>query len=210
MRKLHGQTNLSCFGESKLHYLIWTHQGPIFWARLIQFVPPRIIPQNLTLALTSNLSFAGLVSSCFQCKLCILTPATSMEQGPSWESNRSSGSLGIPPILWSPQFHYLIHKGRPAIYCMSLHVTSRKFHFNIILLSITWSYSLYQIKHISHCLCRTNRSLLVLVKCFVKLLIFLGEELLAPHPTMQLKKHPLVPVRDCYSLHCQLPAISGC
>ena len=84
------------FFKFEFHYLIWTHQGSIFWARLIQFIPPRIIPQKLTLALTANLSLAGLVSSCFQSKLCVLTPATSLEQGPSWESYRSSARLGIP------------------------------------------------------------------------------------------------------------------
>jgi hypothetical protein len=81
----------------------------------------------------------------------------------------------------------------------------------ITLLSMSVSYSLHQIKHLSHCFCYTKRSLQVrvLVKLFVKLLNLFGEELLAPHPTPRLKKHPLTAVHDGYSLHCLLPSISG-
>ena len=132
-----------------------------------------------------------------------------MEQGPTWESNRSSTSLGILPILWSLNFHYLIQRGRPAIHCRPLHLTSRKFHFNIILI---YSWLLFPVPN------QVPVPLLVLYRkippspceIFRKIIFFFGEVLLAPHPTLQLKKPPWAPVHDCYSLHCQLSTISGC
>jgi hypothetical protein len=36
-----------------------------------------------------------------------------MEQSPSWEANRFSGSQEIPRILWNPEVHYRIPQ-KPA------------------------------------------------------------------------------------------------
>jgi hypothetical protein len=39
----------------------------------------------------------------------------SMEQSPSWEANRFSGSQEIPHFLWNPKVHYHIHKCSPPV-----------------------------------------------------------------------------------------------
>ena len=64
----------------------------------------------------------------------------SMEQRPSWETNRSSASKEIPHILWNPKFLYHIHKSSPTVPILRqidpVHVPPSQYsniHFNIIL-----------------------------------------------------------------------------
>ena len=73
-----------------------------------------------------------------------------MEQSPSWEANRFSGSQEIPHILWNPKFHYRIHNSPPPVPIFSqlepAHTPTShllKIHLNIILPSTPGSSGLF-------------------------------------------------------------------
>jgi hypothetical protein len=41
--------------------------------------------------------------------------SNSMEQKPSWETNRFSATQKIPRILWKPKVYYSVHNSPPPV-----------------------------------------------------------------------------------------------
>ena len=58
-------------------------------------------------------------------------PTYSMEQSPSWETNRFSDSQEIPHILWNPKFHYRIRKCPPPPPPFPILSTSKNLQINL-------------------------------------------------------------------------------
>ena len=133
----------------------------------------------------------------------------SIQQSPSWESNRFSASLEIPRILWNPEVHYRSHKCPPPVPVLNqldpLHTPTSHFpkiHLGIILPSTPgspkWSLS-SRFPH--HSLLRSYQSNSpgprLILWLFRNVVRFYDEEILAPRPTPKLEEHPLSDVRDC-------------
>jgi hypothetical protein len=111
-----------------------------------------------------------------------------MEQSPSWEAKRSSASQEIPRILWNPQVHYRTHKSPPPVPYPEPYQSSPCPPIPLLKLHIPFPLlRLYQRISPGPRLCAVFRNMV----------IFYGEELLAPRPTPKLEDHPFSVVRDC-------------
>ena len=58
-------------------------------------------------------------AKCISANFMLFVPSYSMEQSPSLEANRFSGSQEIPHILRNPKVHYHIHKCPPPVPILS-------------------------------------------------------------------------------------------
>jgi len=56
-----------------------------------------------------------IILTCLLDFLLTCLPSYSMEQSPSWKTNRAWASQEIPRILWNPKVHYRIHKFPPSV-----------------------------------------------------------------------------------------------